>query len=53
MRYTEPKIIRTDETICAIQHVGSSDINKPVEFQEDTGVSPTQYTDAAAYEADE
>jgi hypothetical protein len=53
MRYSQPKILRTDDAVLAIQHVGVADNDKPIGDYLDTAVSPARNTDISAYEADE
>jgi hypothetical protein len=52
MSYTEPRILRNDEVILAIQSVGSSDPHKPVDVYLESN-SPPSYSTVGAYEADE
>jgi hypothetical protein len=52
MRYTEPKIIRTENAVSLIQHVGDvNDSTKPLEDILDN--NQTKQTSPSAYEADE
>jgi hypothetical protein len=53
MHYTQPKILRTYDAVVAIQSVGSSDANKPLDQYLDTAVDPARNTTIGAYEADE
>lgn len=52
MRYTEPRIIRNDEAIVAIQSVGLPNSQKPQDVTLDNYVGGMRTT-PAAYEADE
>jgi hypothetical protein len=52
MRYTEPRIIRNDEAILAIQSVGLPNTQKPSQFTQDNYVGGIRTT-PLAYEADE
>jgi len=53
MRYTHPTILKTNNAIAAIQHVGCPNPAKPPGPFLERAVFPNQLTDAAAYEADE
>lgn len=53
MHYTQPKILKTEDAVCAIQSVGLADSSKPDGFFLDMAVSPARNTTQNAYEADE
>lgn len=53
MRYSQPKILRTDEAVLAIQSVGLNDNSKPDGAFLDSAVDPARNTTIGAYEADE